>query len=204
VSFTENTSKLSPRKSAANTFHSFFGGAQTETTIERAPLFTPALRTKCGLRKSFAENTAKPSPTKFPSCVIVDAGKAPMKSLGTTHHELSRSMEMSCRLAQTHRPCDMNPLRFRDSCRSTSLGLNRNVHKRALPSEKFRRAPHPPAISPAAKPPPTSAAVSDSSMAWVFPSFLRAAARSTTGLISMPICSRISAEGGPGRRLYGP
>jgi hypothetical protein len=41
-------------------------------------------------------------------------------------------------------------------------------------------------------------------MAWDFRSSARAAAKSMTALISMLGCSRISAEGGPGRRLYGP
>jgi hypothetical protein len=36
------------------------------------------------------------------------------------------------------------------------------------------------------------------------PTSAKAAASSTNELISMPGCSRINAEGGPGRRLYGP
>jgi hypothetical protein len=43
---------------------------------------------ECERCKSFAEITSKLALTKTSSCVIVDAGKAPMKSLGTTHQDL--------------------------------------------------------------------------------------------------------------------
>jgi hypothetical protein len=43
---------------------------------------------ECERCKSFAEISSKLALTKTSSCVIVDAGKAPMKSLGTTHREL--------------------------------------------------------------------------------------------------------------------
>src|ERR1022692_945232 len=86
LSFAENTSKLSPPKSAVSRV--FFSQTQTKSTIGRARLFTTAMKTNCGRRKSFADFSSKLSPTKISSCVIVDAGKAPMKSLGSTHHEL--------------------------------------------------------------------------------------------------------------------
>jgi hypothetical protein len=43
---------------------------------------------ECERRKSFADFSSKLALTKTSSCVIVDAGKAPMKSLGTTHQHL--------------------------------------------------------------------------------------------------------------------
>jgi transposase InsO family protein len=92
----------------------------------------------------------------------------------------------------------------RDSYRSTSRSRQRRIHGRPTPFQKVRRLPHPPAISLAVKQPPTSAAACGSWIPWDCPSSARAAARSTTGLISTNECSRISAEGGPGRRLYGP
>ncbi len=96
---------------------------------------------------------------------------------------------MSCRFARTFRICDKIPLCPRDSCRSISRRRYRNhrhlVRSLPAPSEKFRWLPDPLATSLAMKPPPMSAAVCDSSMAWDCPSSARAAARSTTALISM-------------------
>ena len=51
-------------------------------------LFQTASIANCSRGKSSAEIGAKLSPKAISSCVIVDAGKAPMKSPGTTHHDL--------------------------------------------------------------------------------------------------------------------
>jgi hypothetical protein len=120
----------------------------------------------------------------------------------------SEAAIMSCRLARTVRHCDQILLRPPDSCRSISRHQRRGrsclVHNLPAASEKFHSLTRPLAISPAVKPPSMSAAACAFSVTWEFPSSARAAVRSMTALISMRECSRISAEGGPGRRLYGP
>ena len=115
------------------------------------PMSSPSSR-----GKSSADISAELTPRKISSCVIVDTGKASMKSLGTTHHDLLLSTQMSCQLARTFRSHDRIPLRLRDSCRSTSRrrrrGRSRLVQSLPTPSEKFRRQLRRRAISPAVKP----------------------------------------------------
>jgi hypothetical protein len=97
-------------------------------------------------------------------------------------------------------PSGQLPLDFSTpALRSASSHLKSSSTVREVP-----RAVAPARFSPAVKPAPMSAVACGSSMAWDFPSSARAAVRSMTALISMLGCSRISAEGRPERRLYGP
>jgi hypothetical protein len=110
----------------------------------------------------------------------------------------------TCRVALTVR-VRRTGRRRSSSCRSIfhRLGVTVNRHcpgRRRAPSRWLRLH----ATSPAARLPPMCVAACASLTAWGCPSSARAAASSTTALIWTSACSRISAEGGPGRRLYGP
>ncbi len=128
---------------------------------------------------------------------IVDVEKAPPIGAGSTgsirHRRCIRTDHLS-----------IQPRRRR---RWRSTSPCRRAHRvapaqRQLPPHRVRQRP--PATTPVPRPPPTSAAVRASSMACACPLSAKAAARSTTGLISTPTCRTIGIEGGPGRRFYGP
>ena len=117
---------------------------------------------------------------------------------------IAGNRKTTCRIALTMRVCRRGRRRLR-SCRSIfhRPGIAEN---RQCPGQRrsFIQRPRLHATSPAARQLPMCVAAYDSSTAWDCPSSARAAASFTTALIWTSACSRISAEGGPGRRFYGP
>ncbi len=151
---------------------------------------------ECGLaefRRNFPSNSLSPI-----------AGDIAKVDAGMAADTMCLNHGTTCRSALTRRVRQRRCRRCLDNCNSISHRRDGERPHRPMPRQPSRNSPPLLAISRAVKPPPTFAAASASSTRWGCPSSARAAARSTTALTSTSACNRISAEGGPGRRLYGP